>query len=634
MPLRTRCLAWAAVAAVALGGLSAAAAQEQEQDIVWALSQAPADVALVVTVRSPQALKESLEALMGPELEPGALDEIVAQRDLPPGTVDTAGPMALVVCGREDMGPAEIRLLKDPSKLAGEVVGDGILKMQPPVPPAPPGAPEGFEMPGPPPVYCLEVGPYVVTSRNLEVLKAFQADEPRFKVTDEMAAKIREHLVWACVNIGRVKVLAAGALEGMKAGMAEPAPSGEDPSLKMTRVLEWYIGLLDQLSGLEVVFDADGERAAVAIDIAMVEGEPLLEIARACLPVDTHKGALPAMDSFLAAAWGRIDWPAAMPAVKDLIRPLMDILVEEGDEGTKTKMEALWAAYDEWATVLGPSFALAMEPPTLEEGLYCLTETFEVKDAAKYRDLMGEYVETAKDFIEVVLGGFGKMPGGPGMQMDLTYEPAAEQIEGTDVDLIRFEMKVQPPEAAPPEAAAKMNQMMDALYGPEGLVVRSCVIDGRGVVVMGDAERMAKAIRAARGQGGDIADNPNVAAAIRRLPEGAVAGFLVSLPTCVHTVTKVVERTMLGMLPEAVRAKAEGPDAPQLPATELGELVTAAVRLDGSTLRVDVGVPASEVRDAVRVGKAFGARIEWIMKQQQPMMLPEAEGEEPQPEGP
>ncbi|MGB3086931.1 MAG: hypothetical protein WBC53_04270 [Phycisphaerae bacterium] len=621
------------VVAITMAGVTAdAAAQQQNKDIVWVLSQAPADVALVVTVRSPQALKESLEALMGPELEPGALDEIVAQRDLPPGTVDTAGPTALVVCGREDMGPAEIHLLKDPSKLAGEMVGDGILKMQPPAPPAPPGAPEGFEMPGPPPVYCLEVGPYVVTSRNLEVLKAFQADEPRFKVTDEMAAKIREHLVWACVNIGRVKVLAATALEEMKAGMAEPVPSGEDPSLKMTRVFEWYLGLLDQLSGLEVVFDADGEGAAAAIDIAMVEGEPLLEIARACLPVDTHKGALPAMDAFLVAAWGRIDWPAAMPAVKGLVRPLMDILVEEGDEESQTKVDDLWAAFDDWATVLGPSFALAMEPPTPEEGLCCLTETFEVKDAAKYRDLMGEYMEVTKDFTQAFLGGLGKMPGGSGMQMDMTYEPTAEQIEGTDVDVTRFTM--QPPEGAPPEAAAKMNQMMDAMYGPEGLVVRSCVIENRGLVTTGDAERMGRAIRSARGQGGDIADNPSVAAAIRRLPQGSVAALLVSLPTCIHTVANMLERSMLMMLPEPARAKLEGPDAPPFDEPVLGELVTAGVRLDTSTLRVNVGVPASEIRGAVRVGKAFGARMEWIMIPQQPMMLPEAEEEEPQPEGP
>jgi len=213
------------------------------------------------------------------------------------------------------------------------------------------------------------------------------------------------------------------------------------------------------------------------------------------------------------------------------------------------------------------------------------------------------------------MGQFGAMPGGPAMKMDMNYEPAAEEIAGVKVDRMTFKIQMQPPKGAPPEAAEQMKKMMDVMYGPEGMVARMAVVDNLAVITMGDADHMARAIGRARGQGGDFASNAAVADAVKRVPEGAVAQVLVSVPSYVHAMVRMTDRMMIESLPEAIRGRAvlEAPPLPKVPA--LGDLTAGGIYLDGRTVRARVDVPASEVRTTMDISKQFGQRMMWIMQE-------------------
>ncbi|HUX15907.1 MAG TPA: hypothetical protein VMW52_05505, partial [Phycisphaerae bacterium] len=348
----------------------------------------------------------------------------------------------------------------------------------------------------------------------------------------------------------------------------------------------------------------------------LVEGSPLAAAARAAKPVTGPPASLPATDSFLVAGWGQGDWAKAMPPLKTLVKPLFDALGQGADEENRKRMDELWATFDQWATVLGPSFAFALEPAKPGQGLYRMTETIALTDPKKYSDLMAKWMPITMDMMKGFMGQFGTMPGGPAMKMDMNYEPAAEEIAGVKVDRMTFKVQMQLPPDAPPEAAEQMKKMMDRMYGPEGMVMRMAVVDNLAVITMGDAGHMARAIGRARGQGEGFASNAAVADAVKRIPEGAVAQVLLSVQSYVHMMVSMTDRVIIENLPEAIRGRAvlEAPPLPKAPA--VGNLTTGGIYLDGRTVRARVDVPASEVRTTTDISKQFGQRMMWIMQEQ------------------
>jgi len=208
------------------------------------------------------------------------------------------------------------------------------------------------------------------------------------------------------------------------------------------------------------------------------------------------------------------------------------------------------------------------------------------------------------------------MPGGPAMKMDMNYEPAAEEIAGVKVDRMTFKIQMQPPKGAPPEAAEQMKKMMDVMYGPEGMVMRTAVVNNLAVITMGDAGHMARAIGRARGQGEGFASNAAVADAVKRIPEGAVAQVLVSVPSYAHAMVRMVDRMMIETLvaePIKGRAVLEAPPLPKAPA--ISNLTAGGIYLDGRTVRARVDVPASEIRTTMDISKQWGQRMTWIMQE-------------------
>jgi hypothetical protein len=607
---------WESVLAASLAGslvLSAAASAAEP----WSVS-VPADALAVVAVRNVAELDAGLKALVGPESDVSVAAQL--ERNLPAGAFDTSGPLLLVlVAGEKNPVPVTILQGKDPAKLEeARITGDrlpaGIVAVRRPTPPIPPGAPEGFRMPAPPPLYVLQLDRWGVVADRIEPLVAFQSAAERLAVGTAAGSRLPDHMVWVHLNPKSLKGTFTGLLQQMQAQMAREAPAGAPPAA-VNRVLDWYVSLLDQVASMDLMADLGAERAAGLVEVELVDGSPLVAAARAAKPVTGPPASLPATDSFLVAGWGQGDWVKAMPPLKTLVKPLFDALAQGADEETRKRMDELWATYDQWATVLGPSFAFVFEPAKPGQGMYRVTEVIDLAAPEKYSELMAKWMPLATDMMKGFMGPFGTMPGGPAMKMDMNYEPAAEKIAGVKVDRMTFKVQMQPPPGAPPEAAEQMKKMMDVMYGPEGMVVRMAVVGNLAVITMGDADYMARAIGRARGQVGDFASNAAVADAVQRIPEGAVAQGLLSVPSYGHMMISMMDRMMIEGLPDAIRGRAvlEAPPLPKAPAP--AGLTAGGIYLDGRTVRARVDVPASEIRSTMEVQKQFVARMMWILQE-------------------
>jgi len=275
--------------------------------------------------------------------------------------------------------------------------------------------------------------------------------------------------------------------------------------------------------------------------------------------------------------------------------------------------------YDQWAAVMGSDVAIQMEPAPAGQGMYRMAETFTVKDPAEYARLKAKMMTSSKDLMKAMMGQLGGMPGGPMMKMDVDFKEAAETIEGVPVDLMKMKMEMQLPPDAPPEAQAQLKAMMDATYGPEGMMMRLALIDKTAVFVIGDTEAMARAIKAVRGQAPDLSTNPQVAAAVGRLPKGACAGGVISFANLMYMTMSMTDRMISQTMPPEILEAAKKANLPALEAPPTADLSTVSGGVKGRTLHMELSVPQADVRNAVQVAKRASQRIMWVIQQQQMM---------------
>ena len=595
----------------------AAAKPATPADVVAAVALAPADACVVVAVSGMAEFEKNLKALAGPDADEMKLVEEI-EKGLPAGAVDGAGPMVLMIPGAETMTPVILLRLKDAAAIQGEKAGAGIVAVKR-QPPAPPGAPAGFEMPERT-TYLLKREPWVAYSDNLDALKAFMRAEKHLAVSDAQRDVIGRRTLWVTLNL---KSLAGVAKKAIDEQQKQPPPAGAPAMPPATmKVFDWLLGLADQAQGLTVAADVLPEGIRADVEVALADGSSLLQIAQAGLPVENFKMGLPASDRLIMAGWGRLDWAKAVPPVKALTKGLFDLFAEGEPEATRKGMDALWASYEKWTGVLGDQFGMVMLPAEPGKGMYQLAETFAVKDVDQYRKLFKDQMTTSVDATKAIMAKMGAMPGMPGappmpLKMAVEYKEAAETIEGTPVDIMTMKMEAQLAPDAPPEAKAQMQNALDALYGPEGMVIRMAVVDTTGVVSIGGADIMARSIKAVRGQAPDLAAGPKVAEALKRLGGGISGAGVVSLGDYMYMAMSMIDRMMT--LPKEVLDAAEKEGLKPLAVPPAGDLVTLAGRLDGRTLRMNVDVPKSEVAGAVSVTKQGRERMQWFMKKQQEM---------------
>jgi hypothetical protein len=597
------CLAAALVYAMVAAGC---VTSPQEKDVLWAMSQAPADACVVCVIRSVQELETALKAFVGPD---GQDIELVKplEAGLPAGALDTAGPLvAVLLPGGESVKAVALSKIKDESKLTGEAVEGNLIKVGE--------------------TYILKMAPWVAMSPDPEALKLFAAAKERAAGFGAQREAIGAHLIWASVNTKSLAAVAKAATEAEQKVPQAPGAPGMPPMAN--DMITWLIGLLGDVKSVTAVVDMKPETASLAVDVQLGENTPLAAVAAATLPIESYKGGLPMADHLVLAGWMRMDWGKAVAPMKIIVKPLVDILTAKGDDAAKKGVADMWAMYDQWAGVMGSDVAFQMELAPPGQGMYRMAETFMVKDAAEYAKLKTKMMDSSKDLMKAMMGQLSGMPGGPMMKMDMDFKPAAETIEGVPVDLMKMKMEMQLPPDAPPEVKAQLKAMTDATYGPDGMMMRMALVDKTGVFTIGDADAMSRAIKTVRGQAPELSANPRVAEAVGRLPKGVCAGGVVSFANLMFMTMSMADRmTSQSMTPE-IQEAAKKANLPPLDAPPAADLSTASGSVKGQTLRLELSVPQADIRNAVQVVKRGSERMMWVMQQQQRMMqermLPQA----------
>ncbi len=581
------------------------------QALVEMVEQAPADAVLVGVLRSPRAVVDGLNEFAGPEL---ATLASVGLAMLPTGAVDMEKPFGWTVW-LSGQGPPHLVFLAhvaDADRLAGLTVEEGIKRLPPPGP-------------GRPAFFAMQKEGRVVLALSAEALTALRSAEARFETTNALADRMAANLVWMHLRAGPLADLARPPIQQARQE-AEGRAAGEGPS-KEVRFFEWLEDLLDQTESLEVALSAGAEAGALHAGMTFREDASALALARSLKPIEAYEAGLPRTDRFFSASWVRMDHAEAGERLREFLGPPVEMLLAKLDEAIAAAgqpgptppgeepagpggppkglsefgeaVKDLWSLVDDQAEALGAQTATLAEIPEPGQGLYATTTVYTVKDTAAFRAMVEKGVSAAKGVIDFVLGQAAEQPGGPKMTMDLDYTQGAETIEDVSVDVIRFDLDIQPPPGVPPEVQDVFTSFMDQIYGPEGLTARVAVCNGRAVVTLGPKEVMARALRHLRDGGEDLATQPAVRRALARAPEGSRYVGLVSLPGYAYTLSRVYGDAFSGMLARQGGISFEGVPMPKADMPAIGEPVLLAMGVEDRTVRLTVDVPASDLSRSI-----------------------------------
>jgi len=615
-------------AAQASAPAPAAVPEAVQKAVLEAAALFPADAAVVGTVRSPRDLVDSLNESVGPELSAMSALPLTF---LPAGAFDMEGPVAwavLLTDGRPRIALA--MRVKDAERLKGEDAGEGIVRVTS----------------GPFPIHVARVGPWAVFGdvNGVKVFKAV-ASKPRLALDGPSKTLAAESLAWVRVQGAPLVALAEPEIKQMKKQFSG-AQTGKDASAE-AKAVEWLDGFVHELEALDVGLVMDEQHLAVRTALTLTEKSQLLAVARAMKPVERFDGALPETDRFLAAVWTRVDQKEATPKVKAFLGPIMDLamdaLQKEADQkgAAATKEEAAansaaivrkaiseqWAMMDQYGDVLGDRSAVLFEQPEPGKGLFrMMTQAAEVKDVSAYTLLLKKSMGTTESVIKAVDAETAKNPAvHPTITMD--YKPAGETIEGQPVDVLslKFTMrklaepvaregKVESGAALGHVVAQGMHdtveKIMNVIWGGDTLLMRVAVVEKQAIQTLGDADMMARAIRHARGQGGDLAKMKPIAAALGRVPAGSSVVALISSTAAAAAVDTAADDIMTAFLSPQQREVMKQVPMPRIGRPTITEPTLLTVRVEGRTVRLDLDVPQADAAGAIPyVRHAYGRII-------------------------
>jgi hypothetical protein len=605
-------------------------AEETPQEatgLAAAVGHAPADATVVLAVANLAELEKNVKALAGEVAdEMNLVSELTA--DLPLA-LDATGPLVLILPSDLDNAePVLVLPVKDASAIKGEDAGAGIVQMK--------AGEEGAEHPD---VFALLLDGWALLAQDsAEPIKAVMRAEKKVELTDAQKTALAERDVWVHLNLPALANMGRQAMKQAQQQAAQQNPEAAKNLEESMKMMDWIFGLAEDITGLHAAADVtpDGIHATVEADLA--EGSNLAALAAAGVgvPVEEYKAGLPATDSLVLAAWAAMDWQKAMPPMKALLKPLLDMVAEGETEETQKAIQKVWESYEKWGAVMGNRFAMVLEVPEPGTGVYQLVETFEIKDPDAYRTLLEEYMDASSELMDVIMSKFtvpGGMPGAsqlPHVASEGSYEEAAETIEGVPVDLMRIRFKVDVPDGAPPEAAEQIKNMLDLIYGPDGMEFRMAVIGKQGLATMGGPEVMARAIKAAKGEAPDLVTTPKVAAALEKVPEGQCA-LLLSASNYMYLGMGMADRMMAQNFPPDVLQAAEEAGHGPLARPAAADLtrITGPGATDRVTMTIDV--PAGDLRGAIGLVQQFTRRVEFLSRKMQEKAQEQSNKAQPAP---
>lgn len=540
---------------------SAIGLNAQNKDLVWAVSQAPANALVVAGARNIEGLWANLKKL---SCQGDNVPDLLSAMEMAlPAGVDLKGAaVAILMPGQAHPDMVLMGRIKKGAVLNGEKIEGEIIKTAVAVGPA---------------TYMLKIDPWVVMSDNLAAVKAISAATSRLKLNEQQKNDLNGRSIWAWVN---TKALTARAKAAIPKHPSSDKTPRQGPNTDM--IADWAIGLLNQVNSLTMAVDINPEAASLTVGLDYAPESQLALIAASGMPIAPSKAGLAATDSFLLAGWGRMDWVKAIGPTRSILKPLLAAIIPASNKAACKSIDDLWAIYDEWAGTLGNEFAFVMEPAPVGEGTYRMTETIAVKNPDIYRKLLAKTIPLSANLTKA-FASMGPMSG-PSMDMTADYKPSAETIDGVAVDISKTKMAFSSPDMKPEEKEAAQ-KMMDSIYGPEGMTMRMALMGRTAIISMGGKETMVRAIKASKDQAPGLSANPKVLAALGRVPKDATFVGLISLPAYAHFTLGMITRMMAG---------SGAPDAQPTPA--LGDLVTFSLRTQGTTQYLNLHVPQSEIK--------------------------------------
>jgi general secretion pathway protein G len=604
---------------------AAAVPAAEQKALAEVVGMIPADAIVYGTLRTPRVMVDQLNRFAGPELAtlPGMLLSA-----LPAEIIDMDAPMAWAVMDPQE-GPGVVLLVKQKQgeTLKGLDAPNAIVQL-----------PRGGV-----PLSCMKAGAWLVfgDEKTLQLFKS-KSTGPKIAVDAAIQARLAEDLAWMHLAAKPLTTQLKPMIEQWKTEAQQKATAAK-PSNE-AQLADWCQNVVDQLQSLDVDLVVNEKSLVMRCDLGLTPDGSLMKLAQTMKPVDVYQGMLPETDRFLAAGWTHFDTVKGVPQFKAFLKPAMDLALEklgemsatvaqpppavptpEGGRATsakadappnpmkvlRTALEEFWKMADEYPEALTGQNAALFELPTPGEGVYRTISVEGLKDGAKYQVLLKKGTSAVDDLIQGLLGTMPKGPDAPKMDVGVTYKTAAETIEGVPVDVMLVKINLEPSANMPPEMRQQFDmtsRMMKTYYGKDGLEVRIAVVGNQALSTMGPPEVMARAIKRARGQVGDLAKQKAVAEAIGRVPQGSCAAFLVSCPGYIYSYDKNMDAMLMMLPPERQKTLAAIP-LPQIDPPAMGDLSVVSVQVRERGVRLQVDVPQSEINRSVPYVRTLAAHL-------------------------
>jgi hypothetical protein len=252
---------------------------------------------------------------------------------------------------------------------------------------------------------------------------------------------------------------------------------------------------------------------------------------------------------------------------------------DDGGADLKPVSDAIESMKTAFAAFEGENFGV-LNPNLAQAGQQSLVQILAVitGDAATIK----QATEKAQASQQALMQSLG-LPGMDGVKMTAT--PNAKTIDGVTFD----SMVTAPDPAATSPAAAQQARMMQLMYGPQGMVAYTGVLDPKHLLVAGgvDDAEISSLIAAAKAQSAPLADNAGIKSVAANLPDRRFEAVYIDLGDLVGAGLGYAKQ--MG-LPVQIQLP---PDLPP---------VGVAVSAQQSALRIESYTPTSLIQAMVAAG--------------------------------
>ena len=376
---------------------------------------------------------------------------------------------------------------------------------------------------------------------------------------------------------------------------ASPMPAPRPPAKLLRLVpgaMDVLMDALNQVEAVDIGADVGEEGLTLKKAVTFHADGSIARALGVLAPLKRWVPPLAVTDNFVAAGWMRVDMEKLIGEYLALVGYLDTKMGLKDALGAKL-IDEVKNSITRSGRCLGNNLAMAISAPPAEEkrGIFTYAAAFEVTDAKMYRREMARRASVWPPLLEKMFENLGQ----PAPKMSYEYKPKAEQIAGIRVDHVKsnvdFLMGSHQVGATPEEAKKRSLEMINIIYGPEGLLSRFAIVDDEGVATLGGKVEMERALAAVTGEQPSLAKDDALKRLAKKMPKRAAAIAFISIPRYVGAVMRIGQEFAVRMMPPGTR----GPPMPkvEVPKTDSAAVVALAVRRNAC--RIDLHVPMAEL---------------------------------------